>query len=139
MAIKISEIAERQQKLFQYLVRYMEENGEAPFLRDMAAEFGVSIFTIHRDLQRLVQLGWIRLLKNRRRNIEIVVRDAFPLIMAGGQERQRNELPYQVVTVRDGDFVEYRVKFHNRLLCVCGKLRDAQTIAAALANSERES
>lgn len=66
-------IYKRQQQLYDYIKQYLQTNGSAPTLREIATAMGVSsLATVHEHLMALVDKGLIKRDIGRRRSIDIV-------------------------------------------------------------------
>lgn len=79
-----SMLTSTQQKIYEIIKKYVQENGVSPSLREIASILGVStksVSLISRYLTVLEQQGYIKLLPNRQRNIQLVDRE--PSTMMG--------------------------------------------------------
>ncbi|GAI86197.1 unnamed protein product, partial [marine sediment metagenome] len=65
---------ERQRQILDYMAQYIQRNGFAPPLRDIADSMGLrSLATIHEHLSQLQKKGVIRIIgKGKHRKVEIV-------------------------------------------------------------------
>ncbi len=56
-----------------YIAGYIRKNkGVSPTVREIAAKFKISISTVHKRINRMVETGHIRRLPNRARAIEVI-------------------------------------------------------------------
>ena len=70
-----SMLTSTQQKIYEIIKKYVHENGFSPSLREIASILGVStksVSLISRYLTVLEQQGYIKLLPNRQRNIQLL-------------------------------------------------------------------
>ena len=66
-------LTRRQREIYDYLGAFIEENGYAPSLEEIAAHFGLSsVATVHEHLENLEEKGALRRDPNRSRAIELV-------------------------------------------------------------------
>jgi len=81
-------LTRRQREIFDYISRFVEEEGYSPSLEEIAAAFGLSsVATVHRHVQHLVEKGMLRKAWNRSRSLEPVPPEA------GGEEAGISTLP----------------------------------------------
>lgn len=65
-------LTRRQREIYDYLDAFIEENGYAPSLEEIAAHFGLSsVATVHEHLENLEEKGVLRRDPNRSRAIEL--------------------------------------------------------------------
>lgn len=65
-------LTRRQREIYDYLGAFIEENGYAPSLEEIAAHFGLSsVATVHEHLENLEEKGVLRRDPNRSRAIEL--------------------------------------------------------------------
>lgn len=65
-------LTRRQREIYDYLGAFIEENGYAPSLEEIAAHFGLSsVATVHEHLENLEEKGALRRDPNRSRAIEL--------------------------------------------------------------------
>jgi DNA-binding MarR family transcriptional regulator len=63
-----------QRKIFDFLVRFIDDHGYAPSLSEIATAFNYrALATVHEHLTSLERKGWIRRWHNSERAIEILV------------------------------------------------------------------
>lgn len=66
-------LPQKKQKILQYLTDYIQENGYAPTLTEIAKEFKLSsLATVHEHLQQMEEAGFIRRDKDARRGITVI-------------------------------------------------------------------
>jgi repressor LexA len=94
-------LTRRQKEIFEFVRSFVEEEGYAPSLEEIAARFGLSsVATVHKHVQNLVEKGLLRKAWNRSRSLEIVERSSesvrLPLLgrVAAGQ-------PIEAVPMQD--------------------------------------
>ena len=66
-------LTKRQRETFDYIRGFLEGEGYAPSLEEIAAHFGLSsVATVHKHVQNLVEKGLLRKSWNRSRSLELV-------------------------------------------------------------------
>lgn len=67
-------LTRRQREIYDYLAEFIEDNGYAPSLEEIAARFGLSsVATVHEHLENLESKGAVRRDPHRSRAIELTV------------------------------------------------------------------
>jgi repressor LexA len=70
-------LTRRQKEIFEFVRSFVEAEGYAPSLEEIAARFGLSsVATVHKHIQNLVEKGLLRKAWNRSRSLEIVERSS---------------------------------------------------------------
>jgi len=76
-------LTRRQREIYDYLGAFIEENGYAPSLEEIAAHFGLSsVATVHEHLENLEEKGVVRRDPNRSRAIELTEASGRPRLAA---------------------------------------------------------
>ncbi|MEE8558855.1 MAG: transcriptional repressor LexA [Myxococcota bacterium] len=94
-------LTRRQKEIYEYVRSFLEREGYAPSLEEIAAHFGLSsVATVHKHIENLVEKGLLRKLWNRSRSLELVerTRDPVRIPMLG---RVAAGLPIEAVAVDD--------------------------------------
>lgn len=66
-------LTKRQRQIFDYVSRFVDEQGFSPSLEEIAAAFGLSsVATVHKHVKHLVDKGYLRKAWNRSRSVEPV-------------------------------------------------------------------
>ena len=66
-------LTKRQREIFDYIERFVQEEGYSPSLEEIGAHFGLaSVATVHKHVQHLVDKGYLRKAWNRSRSVEPV-------------------------------------------------------------------
>ncbi len=66
-------LTRRQREIFDYISRFVEDQGYSPSLEEIAAAFGLSsVATVHKHVKHLVDKGYLRKAWNRSRSVEPV-------------------------------------------------------------------
>lgn len=69
---KVMKLTRRQREIYDYLAEFIESNGYAPSLEEIAARFGLSsVATVHEHLENLEEKGAVRRDPHRSRAIEL--------------------------------------------------------------------
>lgn len=80
-------LTKRQREIYEFVREFLDENGYAPSLEEIAANFGLSsVATVHEHLENLQSKGFLRRDPNRSRAVELVrsgVRTAVDLPLLG--------------------------------------------------------
>lgn len=80
--IKMEKLKAKEQKVYDYIVKSVKENGFAPSVRDIMRDLGYkSTSTVHMYLNRLDMLGYIRKEDGKSRAISLAADDA-PAVIA---------------------------------------------------------
>ena len=70
---RVLPLTKRQREILDFLNEFIEQNGYAPSLEEVARRFGLSsLATVHKHLTNLQDKGFIRRAWNRSRSVEIV-------------------------------------------------------------------
>jgi transposase len=67
-------VTEREKQLFAFIVSYIEENGESPTYREMAAFFEISIERVKQLVRRMTKKGLITHKPYYARSIEVLLK-----------------------------------------------------------------
>lgn len=62
----------QQHNVRDFIKRYTEDHNLAPSYREIATQFDMDVSRVHRILHQLAELGEIRIIPNKRRNIRLV-------------------------------------------------------------------
>ena len=66
-------LTKRQRQIYDFISRFVEEEGYSPSLEEIAAAFGLSsVATVHKHVKHLVDKGYLRKAWNRSRSVEPV-------------------------------------------------------------------
>jgi len=66
-------LTRRQREIFDFIERFVREEGYSPSLEEIGAHFGLaSVATVHKHVQHLVDKGYLRKAWNRSRSVEPV-------------------------------------------------------------------
>lgn len=72
-------LTKRQKQIFDFVTRFIDENGYSPSLEEIGREFGLSsVATVHKHVTNLVRKGLLRRTWNQNRSIDIVRENAAP-------------------------------------------------------------
>jgi len=64
-------LTRRQREVYDFVRRFVSENGYSPSLEEIGAAFGLaSVATVHKHVQHLVEKGYLRKAWNRSRSVE---------------------------------------------------------------------
>jgi len=102
-------LTRRQREIYDFICRFVEDNGYSPSLEEIGAGFGLSsVATVHKHVQHLVEKGFLRKAWNRSRSVEPVEADApdavaLPLlgVVAAGQPIESVEVPESIDVPRE--------------------------------------
>jgi repressor LexA len=73
-------LTRRQKEIFEFVRSFLDREGYAPSLEEIAAHFGLSsVATVHKHIQNLVEKGLLRKSWNRSRSLELVERSTEPV------------------------------------------------------------
>jgi repressor LexA len=101
-------LTRRQREIYDFICRFVEDNGYSPSLEEIGAGFGLSsVATVHKHVQHLVEKGFLRKAWNRSRSVEPVRPQApagvaLPLLgtVAAGAPIEAIELPETIEVPR---------------------------------------
>ena len=72
-------LTRRQREIYDFIRRFIDDNGYAPSLEEIGRAFGLSsAATVHKHVMNLVRKGMIRRTWNQNRSIDLVSEDAAP-------------------------------------------------------------
>jgi repressor LexA len=70
-------LTRRQREIYDFIRRFVDENGYSPSLEEIGAGFGLSsVATVHKHIQHLVEKGFLRKAWNRSRSVEPMLPDS---------------------------------------------------------------
>ena len=73
-------LTRRQKEVYEFVRSFLDREGYAPSLEEIAAHFGLSsVATVHKHIQNLVEKGLLRKSWNRSRSLELAERSTEPL------------------------------------------------------------
>ena len=111
-------LTRRQREIYDFIRRFVAENGYSPSLEEIGEAFGLSsVATVHKHVSHLVEKGMLRKAWNRSRSVEPVDEPeagvSLPLagVVAAGapieaiEDRETIEVPQQMVPPRTDSFV----------------------------------
>ena len=92
-------LTRRQREIYDFIRRFVAENGYSPSLEEIGEAFGLSsVATVHKHVSHLVEKGMLRKAWNRSRSVEPVAGAAMSKSKAArglgrGYPRQREPVP----------------------------------------------
>ncbi len=94
-------LTRRQKEIYEFVRSFLEREGYAPSLEEIAAGFGLSsVATVHKHIQNLVEKGLLRKAWNRSRSLELV-EQASDSVRIGLLGRVAAGRPIEAIPVED--------------------------------------